>query len=285
MSASREYIAVAVAPVRREPSHESECLTQALHGEAFETVETTADGAWARVRLDADGYEGWLRSWYGAAVPGEGPGLRLRARSAEIRASAKGVSEVLTSLPWQARLWELERADTWTIVRLADGRMGFVPTRLVEGADPPGGPATPSRLWRTACRLTGAPYLWGGRTAWGYDCSGLVQAVLAWHGVAAPRDARDQLARARRVRSAKRGEAPFQVRAAKGDLLYFGPSPGTANHVALSGGNGEFLHAYGQVCLGSLNPSSQHYVPSLVSTFIGVVHWRSFAPPEPRALQ
>src|SRR6185369_8949736 len=56
---SAAAIVVAVAPVRREPAHASECVTQALHGEGVEILEPSADGAWLRVRLATDGYEGW----------------------------------------------------------------------------------------------------------------------------------------------------------------------------------------------------------------------------------
>ena len=274
-------VTVAVAPLRRAPSHESECLTQALHGEAFETLETSADGAWARVRLSADGYEGWLRSWYGAAADGGEPGLTVTARCAEVRERPAASAPILAALPWQSRVWAAEREGSWTRVRLAGGAVGYLPTRQVETAHPPGGEATSSRIWRTAMRLVGAPYLWGGRTVWGYDCSGLVQAVLAWHGVAVPRDSRDQLLQARergRFRRPRKGGPP--PRAGKGDLLFFGPGPEEANHVALADGKGSFLHAYGQVSLGSLSDTSQHYVPALVSAFIGIASWRSFLPSE-----
>src|SRR5262249_33153130 len=53
-------IGSAVAPLRREPAHESECVTQGLYGERFEILESTPDGAWLRGRLLADGYAGWI---------------------------------------------------------------------------------------------------------------------------------------------------------------------------------------------------------------------------------
>lgn len=267
-------IGVAVAPLRKEPAHESECVTQGLHGEAFTVLETSADGSWQRVRMARDGYQGWLRSWYGAPAPGEAPRLRVKTRSADVRKTPKGGGEVLVSLPWQAELWEIERSGTWVQVRLASGESGHVAARQVVGDWPPGGVATSARLWRTAVGLLGVPYLWGGRSTGGYDCSGLVQAVLGWHGLAVPRDTRDQLSATgfRRPR-----EASETLRAGKGDLLFFGPSPERATHVALSGGNGEFVHAYGEVRLGSLSRSSQHYVPELDSIYLGRTAWASLA--------
>ena len=274
-------VSVAVAPLRREPSHASECVTQALHGEEFETLESAPDPSWIRVRLRSDSYEGWLRTWYGvAADPGPPFDLRVRTRSAEVREAAKAGAAILTALPWQSQLLEKERMGAWVRVRLADGRDGFVPSRQLQSASPAGGRATPKRLWNTARWLLGCPYLWGGRSVWGFDCSGLVQAVFAWHGLAIPRDSRDLLAVARpRGRRAGLEGGIYPGRLRKGDLLLFGPEAGPPAHVALSGGDGEFVHAYCQVCLGSLKEGSQHIIPQLVKSFIGVARWGSFGPP------
>jgi cell wall-associated NlpC family hydrolase len=103
--------------------------------------------------------------------------------------------------------------------------------------------------------------------------------------MAIPRDAQEQLAAARagsrRARRERRGEAIDPSRLRRGELLFFGPEPEAATHVALYGGNGEFLHAYGQVCLGSLNPKSQHYVNTLVKSFLGATPWSAFMPSVP----
>jgi len=268
-------IVVAVAPVRREPGHASECVTQALHGEPVDILERDADGAWLRVRLASDGYEGWLRSWYlgerasSAALPATG---WVKPRSVLVRSLPKRGAPILTELPWPARLALAGEERGWAAVRLEDGRDGFVPSREVAAGSAPGGEPTGARLAKTARALVGAPYLWGGRCAWGFDCSGFVQAVFAWHGLSLPRDSQEQW------RKGQGQPRPGRHRkAAVGDLLFFG-SEDRVTHVGLATGNDEFLHAYGEVCFGSLSSASQVYVPELVEPFLGIVRWGQFRP-------
>jgi hypothetical protein len=263
-------ISAAIAPVRREPSHQSECVTQALHGERFEILETTSDGLWLRVQLEVDSYRGWLRSWYAAGAPPafEAVGW-VRPRGAVVRALPGRGAPILLDLPWPARVALMGTEKGWTAVRLDDGRDGFVSAREVALGPAPGGPATGVRLVKTAKALAGAPYLWGGRSAWGFDCSGFVQCVFAWHGLGLPRDSQEQWERgSRRTRSSPR----------RGDLLFFGPDESHITHVALSAGSGDFLHAYGEVCFGSLSRESQNYVPELVTAFLGCVRWGLYGP-------
>jgi len=268
-------IVVAVAPVRREPEHASECVTQGLHGEPVRVLEKSPDGAWLRVRLATDGYEGWLRSWYvgerasSAALPASG---WVKPRSLRVRALPKRGAAVLAELPWPARLALAGEERGWAAVRLEDGRDGFVPSREVAGGLAPGGDPTGARIAKTARALVGAPYLWGGRSAWGFDCSGFVQAVFAWHGLSLPRDSQEQWRRGRgQARSARTRKA------SPGDLLFFG-SEERVTHVALATGSDAFLHAYGEVCPGSLNQDSQVYVPELVGPFLGIVKWGLYRP-------
>src|SRR5262245_20068150 len=267
----RGQIAVAVAPLRREPAHESECVSQALHGEGFETVRESDDGAWQEVRLDADGYRGWLRSWYGMAAPNPAHELAwVRGRIAEVRERPARGAALLAVLPWPARLALEEEQGPWIRARLADGRSGYVLARQAIRGTAPGGKATASRLVKTASSLVGAPYLWGGRSAWGFDCSGLIQAVFAWHGALLPRDSQQQWD-ALKVPGSRSLSLPGDASMAPaGSLIFFGSDESKVTHVALSAGNGEFLHAYGQVCRGSLNPSSQHVVAELVTAVIGI---------------
>ena len=62
-------IAVGTAGIRKEPDHASEMVSQGVLGETFEILERSADGKWLSVRLDRDGYTGWLRSWFATELP------------------------------------------------------------------------------------------------------------------------------------------------------------------------------------------------------------------------
>jgi len=103
--------------------------------------------------------------------------------------------------------------------------------------------------------LLGTPYLWGGRTPQGLDCSGLVQQILAEQGVVLPRDAHDQfLATRRRIEVEDLG---------LGDLLFFGRRKARMEHVALVLGGGYYVHARGVVRVNSIDPDNPFYDSAL----------------------
>lgn len=99
-------------------------------------------------------------------------------------------------------------------------------------------PRDPAALVRTASEWLGTPYLWGGRTEQGTDCSGFVQSVLALHGFAIARDSRDQFEAGSRVAAV---ESPGEGGA--GDLWFFAWDGGSVSHVGICLGDGRMIHA------------------------------------------
>jgi gamma-D-glutamyl-L-lysine dipeptidyl-peptidase len=270
-------VGVGVAGLRREPAHAAELLSQALLGETFRVLGATRGGDWLRVRLDADGYEGWLRSWGTVATaPQEatawaGPDpVVVAAREVSVRRAPQRGADLLLVAPWQARLAPHGSAGAWVEVGLPNGSRGYVPCSALAREAAPGGVVSGAQLVRTAERLLGTPYLWGGRSSWGFDCSGYVQAVYAWHGLRLPRDSRDQFGLAEKTGLAPGGGPPRPSEGLRaGSLLFFAASSGGIGHVALSTGGLDFLHAYGHVGRGSLNQESQVYVIELFNTYMG----------------
>jgi cell wall-associated NlpC family hydrolase len=124
----------------------------------------------------------------------------------------------------------------WLRVRLPDGRLGWVQRGDLRPADMEGTVPGPAALVATALRLVGLPYLWGGTTPFGLDCSGLVQLTHRVHGFLLPRDADQQFADRRLEPVPRRG-----VRA--GDLVFFGPGKRSITHVGLALGPGAFVNA------------------------------------------
>ena len=219
----------ALAPVLADAAVRSEQVTQLVLGETAALLERR--GEWIRVRGDADGYEGWVNEGYVRVVPA--------GERAAWRAAAGGWSEGariaiggdVVVLPLRARV-ALEDG----LVALPDGRAG----RSIEGevrraADVAAAARRmPAERWALE-RFRGAPYLWGGLTPWGVDCSGLVQTTFAARGVELPRDSSQQ---------AGAGEAVPLDAVRPGDLLFFHSERGPGiTHVAFAAEGDTLVHS------------------------------------------
>jgi len=251
MSARKLLVSVSVADVRGQCSHISELLTQVILGVGLEVIRTTRDRTWYLVRLP-DNYVGWVRSW--SVVPVSGVELlkwtarieyQVNRRSIPLREAPSVNSLVLCELVLGTRLPKLASREDWVKTVLPDSGRGWVESSGVQSL--PASLATSSAIIETAVCFMGAPYLWGGTTPWGCDCSGLVQTVYSFNGVSLPRDAQDQL-RATRDCSVDIEVGRFQP----ADLLFFGRSLGHISHVGISTGGFSFIHSRGYVGRGSL---------------------------------
>jgi hypothetical protein len=238
-----------LANLRARPDHRSELKSQRWHGELVE-VRAQRD-LWLKV-ASWDGYLGWVRfsslrllgaraarAWERAARK------RTWVHTVLVRPSSSPGSGVLIALPWGSRLVALDQRGHLTRVRLADGRLGVVPTRELgphkgspSGADNGAGADIGRRAAALVRAVCGTPYLWGGTSSWGFDCSGLVQWAYALSGRALPRDACDQI-------QVTRPLAPWES-ARPGDLIFFGQG-GEAGHVGLVTRPPRFVHAYSRV--------------------------------------
>jgi cell wall-associated NlpC family hydrolase len=165
------------APVRRAPAPDAALETEALMGERVTVYDTTDEG-WAWGQLQTDGYVGWLP----AAALGE-PGAPPTHKVVALRTLAFPGPDIklppLAGLPLGARV---------TIVRgdasfAETAQRWFVPARHLAAVD-----AVERDFVAVAERFVGVPYLWGGKTSLGVDCSGLVQVALTACGIACPRD-------------------------------------------------------------------------------------------------
>jgi cell wall-associated NlpC family hydrolase len=176
-------IAVAAAPMRFSPDAEAPMESEALMGEAFTVYERA--GGWAWGQLATDGYVGYLpEAGLGPAEPA--PTHRVASLRTPVFARADIKSAVLHLVSMNALL-AVEREEG-PLAALAGG--GFVAARHLK---PIGTPE--ADFVATAARFVGTPYVWGGRTSLGLDCSGLVQLALQAAGHPCPRDS-DMMARA-----------------------------------------------------------------------------------------
>jgi cell wall-associated NlpC family hydrolase len=171
----RRRVVESVAPLRRAPSHDAPLETQALYGEEILVFEEHEGWAWAQ--LTRDSYVGYMP---GNALGAEAkPTHRIAVLSTFVYPKPSIKAPPLMALPLDARI-EVARSEGDFCV-LAGG--GFVYARHVAPLD-----VLEKDFVAVAERFLEAPYLWGGRTSQGLDCSGLIQNGLAATGRAAPRD-------------------------------------------------------------------------------------------------
>ena len=247
-----------IAPVRTEavvtaavenlysaPDASEDVVTQAFVGQIVQELE--ARDGYLRVRTP-DAYEGWIPA---RAVQRYAPTEQRRyARSGRVAlvtslmANVYRDPDVTTArpriqAPLGARLELLEprpASERWHPVKLPDGNTGYIQSgdmRIVDAAAAPA-PASGDEVVRTARRFLGVPYLWGGLSPLGVDCSGLVSRAYGVSGVTVPRDAHLQFDDPRATPVEKAALVP-------GDLVFFGQSKIT--HVGIYAGDGIFVHA------------------------------------------
>jgi cell wall-associated NlpC family hydrolase len=167
----------AVAPLRRSPGSDAELMTQALRGERVTIYDRNAEG-WAWGQLDSDGYVGWLPD-AALAKPGAapthritairtfafgGPSIKLPPVETLVMGSAVTVTREDGAFAVTGEGWHLPKSHLAVI--------GHRETDFVAVAE----------------RFVGTPYLWGGKSSLGIDCSGLVQISLNAAGIGCPRD-------------------------------------------------------------------------------------------------
>jgi cell wall-associated NlpC family hydrolase len=217
--------------------------SQALYGQPVEVLERR--GAWARVVLPTQpspkapgGYPGWIpAAQLVESAPSDAPTeIVVKRRTAWAHAAAALDSRVI-QLSYGTRLPVTGRSGRAVSVLGPDGRTLWVSAKRVKvvAVGAPSRRPTRKAVVAEARRFLGLPYLWGGTSGFGYDCSGLTHAVYAQLGITLPRDATPQFAQGR----------PIAARGAlrKGDLVFFRNSAGSLHHVGIYIGRGRMIHS------------------------------------------
>jgi hypothetical protein len=252
-----------VADVRRRPDPGSELVSQVILGRAVQPLKEAA--GWFLVRCD-DGYLGWIhgRDLLQVSRPDLDDFMKqVRDRVSVLKTSIFAEAGTASALLAEALLGTSVLAQPggergWRAVRLPDGRSGFIPARHLEPV-PRGKRISRAALSATGLKLLGIPYLWGGTSTRGFDCSGLVQTIYRLHGRLLPRDSDLQAEFGRRKRSGNVGALRT------GNLLFFGKPGDRLHHVGMYLWDGLFLHASGQVRVGSLAADHPLYEPILAT--------------------
>ncbi|MBM3518753.1 MAG: NlpC/P60 family protein [Alphaproteobacteria bacterium] len=240
---SRRQVLSGIAPLRAAPRADAEQVSELLHGEILVVYDQTEiEGtAWCWGQAERDGYVGYLPT---AATSHDvwQPTHRVTTPRAHLRPEPNVKAPPLDTLCMNAPLAVIGTHDGYA--ELARG--GWVAASCVGTPE-----AVAEDYVGTACRLLETPYLWGGRTALGVDCSGLVQTALASAGLAVPRDT-DQQAAAIGIALAASDLASVR----RGDIIYW------RGHCALVVDQDTLIHANAhdmRVALAGLAATVERY--------------------------
>lgn len=171
-----QEVIAGIAPVRKAPSHDAPLLTEALRGDRVTIYETDEEG-WAWGQLQSDGYVGWLPA-SALLAPGPQPTHRVSAVRTFLFPAPDIKAPPVEGLPLGAQIAIIRMQDAFAV-----SAHGYLPARHVV----PLAMKEPDFV-AVAERFVGVPYLWGGKTSLGIDCSGLVQSAATACGIACPRD-------------------------------------------------------------------------------------------------
>ena len=242
-------LSVPVGPVRSQASDAAELCTQALGGEAA-TVLEFGKKDWIKLELQRDGYQGWADSkqWQ-AAAPSSGASLVLQSASSSWRRS----DDALLQLP-AGCLVHCNADGQWTLNGTEISPVGDVSAALSVFDYPVS----------AAQQFLGAPYLWGGKSVFGIDCSGLVQVTWALMGRSVPRDASMQVLEGQDV-------AYGDQKA--GDLAFFQNAEGRVIHVGILLAADCILHAAGEVRMDVFDEKGIRREGNLTHAYHSIRRW------------
>lgn len=262
---TQAVIRVSVANLRSQPKHSAELSTQATLGTPVKVFKK--EGSWYLIQTP-DQYLSWVDS---GGIQLMDTGAKTEWKSAEkiiftktyghTYSNADKRAQVVSDMVAGAILVKSGEVPGFFEAKYPDGRTAFVAKeeaqdydQWLQQLDP-----TIESLVDTSKKLMGVPYLWGGTSTKGVDCSGFTKTIYFLNGMVIPRDASQQVHTGKAIDSTKNFEDLV-----KGDLLFFGrkATDSTAEkvvHVGMWIGNNEFIHSSGMVRISSMDPNAPNF--------------------------
>jgi hypothetical protein len=219
------YCHLAVIPVRAEPSDPSEIVTQLLFGELLQVLEEKDQ--WRKIKCLHDGYEGWTDEKLFRPFKGNHKrNNRLYANTLSIN-TLSGPQVIVKG----ANLHKIEDNK----IRIGEDKYDILGTHSQNWKE---------NLETIAMSYLNAPYLWGGRSIFGVDCSGFTQTVFSFKDIQLPRDAYQQAEVGKLIELGD--QKPM-------DLAFFVNSKGKVIHVGICLDDDKIIHAYGKIRVDKLD--------------------------------
>jgi gamma-D-glutamyl-L-lysine dipeptidyl-peptidase len=223
---------LSLVPVRKEPSGSSEMVTQIQFGEVYEITETLTE--WVKVKLIYDLYEGWLSLKQHTRITSNTADLIKKQTNLFTSDLISPIYSKNANMSFQIPMGSflpLLKENNMII----DSQSFEYKGNFSNSSDK----RSVEYLLETAYKFLNAPYLWGGKSFFGIDCSGFVQTVYKICGYKLPRDAYQQV---------EHGVAlSFVEEATAGDLAFFDNEEGRITHVGIIVDNDRIIHASGCV--------------------------------------
>jgi cell wall-associated NlpC family hydrolase len=224
---------LSLVPCRKEPSNESEMVTQLLFGEHFTVSETTESG-WAKIKTAYDAYECWVNEKQFAAVSHKTFGELEKENALLSNEFISFINRKIDNSIFPLLIGSVLPAYKNGEVKIEKEDFYFEGNVISEKIK-----TSPKEIITSALQFLEAPYLWGGRSVFGIDCSGFTQLVFKLNGIKLLRDAYQQATIGETLNFVEESEA--------GDLAFFDNEAGKIIHVGIVMNNETIIHASGKV--------------------------------------
>lgn len=228
---------LSVIPVRKDPGHSSEQVTQLLFGDHYEVTDQSSDKQWIQIRIYADQCEGWIDNRQHHAISEE---YFQQINKTDYKITTDIASPVLfKKLPLTIVMG--------SIVPISSSELFKIEEQFAFNGESKGlGQRRDAEFVRlTARKYLAAPFQWGGKSPFGIDHTGLVQMVFRIAGYPLPRNLRELMAQGKKLSSFSEGRA--------GDIAFFTSKGTTPTHCGILVGEDKIIHAAGQVRMDMVN--------------------------------
>ncbi len=242
-------------PVRSKSSHQSEQLTQLLFGDCYTVLEVKNE--WIKIQIDVDDYVGW--------IPENQFSLISDSDFTQFQENYFISSDIITTLIHLSNNTTMLLAPGSIVINFHDGKFSFgennylTEGKLTQSCDLK---ASRKEIIDNAKKFINSPYLWGGKTPFGIDCSGLIQIVYRLSGIKLPRDTTQQVNVGEEIDHLSNSNP--------GDLVFFNNEREEICHVGILLNREKVIHSSGYVRIdpidnkGIFRPESNAYSHKLM---------------------